>query len=282
MERLLADRSMNPNVRDVSRLFQAWRFQQHGSDNGADMFDHLEEIAAYNKAHGDGGRAAVQRFIGKSDSDEGRPLILAICSPIMCRAHKYVRQSAELVFMDATSSLDRFSCPTYILSTGSAAGAVPLGVFVVSNETTSTLTVGLDLLKSIMPPDAFFGKGSDTGPILFLTDELASQHEALRNAWPNARQLLCLFYYLQRWWKWLWEAKQGVNIDDRKVIMEFVRKLVYAETPEDLKRTLSNEIKDPSSKIVKYPNVNFEAHERDGRQRRRMGNGLSFLFVYAR
>ena len=256
VEKLLADRATNPNVQDVSRLFQAWRFQQHGSDHGPDMFDRLEEeVAAYNKSHDDSGRAAVQRFTGKSDSDEGKPLILAICSPIMYRAHKYIQQSSELVFMDATSSLDRFSCPTYILSTGSAAGAVPLGVFVVSNETASTITDGLDLLKSIMPSDAFFGKGGNAGPTLFLTDELASQRQALRKVWPNARQLLCLFHYLQRWWKWLWEAKQGVNIDDRKVIMEFVRKLVYAETLEDLRRFLSHELKDPSSKIVKYPNV---------------------------
>lgn len=56
--------------------------QQHGSDHGVDMFDRLE-VAAYNKAHDDGGRAAVQRFTGKNDSDEGKPLILAICSPIV-------------------------------------------------------------------------------------------------------------------------------------------------------------------------------------------------------
>ena len=85
------------------------------------------EVAAHNKAHGGSGRAAVQRFIGRTGSDEGKPLILAICSPIMYHAHKYVIQSAELVFMDATSSPDRFSCSTYILSTGSAAGAVSLG-----------------------------------------------------------------------------------------------------------------------------------------------------------
>lgn len=53
VEKLLADRATNPNVQDVSRLFQAWRFQQHGSDHGADMFDRLEEVAAYNKSHDD-------------------------------------------------------------------------------------------------------------------------------------------------------------------------------------------------------------------------------------
>ena len=87
----------------------------------------------------------------------------------MYHAHKYIQQSSELVFMDATSSLDRFSCPTYILTTGSVAGAILLGVFVVSNETAPTITNGLDLLKSTMPSGAFFGKGSNTGPTSFLT-----------------------------------------------------------------------------------------------------------------
>jgi len=254
-EKLIADRATNPNVQDVSRLFKAWRFQQHGSEHGADMFNCLEEVEVYNKAHSDSGRAAIQRFTGSSSSGGGQPLILAICSPIMYRAHRYIRQSSELVFMDATSSLDRFSCPTYILSTGSAAGAVPLGVFVISNETTSTIADGLNLLKSVMPSDAFFGKGGEAGPSLFLTDELATQREALGKVWPDSRQLLCLFHYLQRWWRWLWEAKQGVNMDDRKDIMQFIRKLVYAETSEDLGRIMSEELESSSSIVTKYPNV---------------------------
>ena len=36
----------------------------HGSDHGTDTFDHLEEIAEYNKACDDGGSTAVQQFIG--------------------------------------------------------------------------------------------------------------------------------------------------------------------------------------------------------------------------
>lgn len=173
----------------------------------------------------------------------------------MNRAHKYIRQSSELVFMDATSSLDRFSCPTYIISTGSAAGAIPLRVFVLSNETTATITdhEGLNLLKSILPSNVFFNKGcSEVGPALIITDELASQR---RNVWPNARLLLCLFHYLQRWWKWLWEGKQGIDKDDRKEIMQFVHKLVYTKQIKDLTTLVSEEIKDPSNKIAKYSNV---------------------------
>ena len=86
IERVLADRSTNPNVQDVSRMFDAWRFQQHGSEGGVSMFDHLErEVEAYNSTYNDeGGKAIVQRFIGKSsDVNEGQPFVLAICSPIM-------------------------------------------------------------------------------------------------------------------------------------------------------------------------------------------------------
>ena len=233
------------------------------------MFDHLEkEIKVYNEAHAqDGGRAIIQRFntstqfhegTTKSDTSQSngtQPLILAKCTPIMARAHKYVRQASELVFMDATSSLDRFSCPTFVLSTGCAAGAIPLGVFVVSDKSTSTIAAGLNLLKSIMPPDAFFGKGCETGPELFLTDEQASQREALRQVWPNARLLLCLFHYLQRWWRWLWERKQGVDLEDRKEIMQLIRILVYASSPLELSEIYHDITDSPTSLISIYPNV---------------------------
>ena len=85
IERVLADRSTNPNVQDVSRMFDAWQFQQHGSEGGVSMFDHLErEVEAYNSTYNDeGGKAIVQRFIGKSsDVNEGQPFVLAICSNI--------------------------------------------------------------------------------------------------------------------------------------------------------------------------------------------------------
>ena len=43
--------------------------------------------------------------------------------------------------------------------------------------------------------------------------------------------------------------------DDRKEIMQYVHKLVYAKEIKDLKALLSEEIKDSSSKIAKYSNV---------------------------
>ena len=101
----------------------------------------------------------------------------------------------------------------------------------------------------------FFGKGRDTGPELFLTDEQASQCEALRQVWPNVRLLLCLFHYLQRWWRWLWERKQGVDLEDWKEIMQLIRKLVYASSPLELSEIYHDITKSPTSLIANYPNV---------------------------
>ena len=89
-ETLLADRATNPNVQDVSRLFAAWRMQQHGPDSGQDMFDRLEkEVKTYNDTHSDdGGKAIIQccssQVTEKAEtsqsqsSSRGKPLILAI------------------------------------------------------------------------------------------------------------------------------------------------------------------------------------------------------------
>ena len=68
----LADRNINPTKSDFSRLFDEWRKQDMGSDNGKAMFDQLEaEISAYNVANSSTGRRAImQVFKGTSDCSE--------------------------------------------------------------------------------------------------------------------------------------------------------------------------------------------------------------------
>ena len=43
------------------------------------------------------------------------PLILAICTPLMARAHMLVQQASEVVFCDSTLSLDRFNTSVFIV-----------------------------------------------------------------------------------------------------------------------------------------------------------------------
>ncbi len=92
------------------------------------MFIKLEEtIKEYNQENGsEGGRAFLQKFERSIDGKmqkwedtpgEGinTPLVLAVCTPLMARAHAMIQQAGELVYCDSTASLDRCSCrPQYI------------------------------------------------------------------------------------------------------------------------------------------------------------------------
>ena len=101
-----------------------------GADNGKPLFDKLEmEILSYNEANSsNGGQAKLQIYqndsISSDDTDTEsevdskpqkkkrrrlQPMIIAICTPLMCRVHQNVQQSGEMFFCDATSFLDRFN-----------------------------------------------------------------------------------------------------------------------------------------------------------------------------
>lgn len=125
----LADRAINPSVKDICRLFQQWRKKHYGSEDGKPLFERLQvEVNKYNEAYSNqNGKAVFQWYKGGNCaiSDEtnedppppkkhkrelsDKPLILAICTLLMSRAHKYVCQAGELVFCDSSSSMDRFN-----------------------------------------------------------------------------------------------------------------------------------------------------------------------------
>ena len=61
----------------------------------------------------------------------------------MRSAHQHVQQSRDVMFIDATSSLDWQNTSIFILSTVTPGGAIPLGVIVTSDEQKETITEGL-------------------------------------------------------------------------------------------------------------------------------------------
>lgn len=208
--------------------------KQHGEPNGEKMFEKLEEVIKdYNERHLlQGGKAHLQKFERtrntkswswdiKPESSPDTPLVLAVCTPLMARAHTLLRQAGELVYCDSTASLDRYNCPTFIMSTASSGGGIPLGVVITSGESENTLTESFSHVRSVLPSNAFYGRGND-GPQLFITDDSEAEKNALANIWPEAKQLLCIFHCLQCWWKWLWDNTHGISKEDRQPIMHIV------------------------------------------------------------
>ena len=175
---------------------------------------------------------------------------------MMARAHKHIIQSGEMVFLDSTSSLDRYNTSVFILSAAHPGGGIPLRVILSSDEKEETITAGLKMLKEVLPKEAFHNNGPHNGPGIWMTDDSQSEKGALRNIWPSAVQLLCTFHFLQRRWTWLWEGKHHINNTDRVPLIKCFKQLVYARSESQLEEYYKS--LQQSQLTTKYPH--FKEH----------------------
>lgn len=224
----MADRAQNPLLQDICRLFRHWRENVYGADDGKNVFDKLQEKVDQYNAENEacGGKAFLQWYEAPvsdtADELEGKappakrkkreltekPLVLAICTPLMARAHRNVMQAGEIVFCDSSSSMDRFNTSVFILSTTTACSGIPLAVVMTSDETEETITWAMEKVKEVIPSDAFHGNGPGLGPAVFMIDDSVVEQAALSKCWPMAKILLCTFHFLQRRWTWLYDGKK--------------------------------------------------------------------------
>ena len=83
---MLADRAQNPNPQDVYRLYDKWRLNIYGNDNGKGLFEKLQQaVDTYNNQNENengGGQAVLQWYytckgqaseVSDSDGDEVGP-----------------------------------------------------------------------------------------------------------------------------------------------------------------------------------------------------------------
>ena len=103
---LLADRKYCPSFTDVKNMYGKWKIRK-GAPYGQEMFNTLEAIInEYNKKNSPkGGKCFLQTYENSGNSE--KPLIVAICTPLMSRVHR-LTQAGEMAFLDASGSLDRF------------------------------------------------------------------------------------------------------------------------------------------------------------------------------
>ena len=139
---MLADQAQNPNHQNVYQLYSKWKLGSYGNDNGKGPFEKLQQaVDAYNRMMGVEveGRQCCSGImlvkdklvkhqiviLRKLNHQEKRkitsansiPMILAICTSIVRRAHQHAQQSRDVVFIDATSTFDRQNTSIFILST---------------------------------------------------------------------------------------------------------------------------------------------------------------------
>ena len=269
---VLADRNINPNQQDVSRLFDKWREENLGPENGPKMFDMLDDyVKRYNLLNNQsGGCILVKRYCAtvndEASSDDEvtlppkkkqrceafkkeTPMSVLICTPLMARVHGHIPQAGEMMYVDSSSSMDRYNLSVFLLSTSHSGGGLPLGAMIVSDESASTVKDGLSQMLTILPKNAFYNAAD--GPGIIMTDDSESQRQALTATWPKATMLLCTFHVLQSFWTWLHDGKNKIHKEHRQVLMSKMKELVYAKSEQ----TLNSKYKDllSDSTVQLYP-----------------------------
>lgn len=229
LTKLLANRGQNPDYGYILHLFEQYRNNHLGGRNGMLMFQRLkDEVNNYNNSGQ--GRAIFQEY----DSQLGKAYILCIVTNLMSRIHEKIHQASELCYVDASASFEPLNTSVTLLYTSCVAGALPLGIIITSDELEITLKRGMDLLKELLPPYAFFGCGPNIGPLIFLTDDSSAERNALGSSWSQSKKLLCIFHVLQAFWRWLHNAKHNVNKEHRIPIMNIMKQILYAQTEVEM------------------------------------------------
>ncbi|KAK3931457.1 PKS-NRPS hybrid synthetase [Frankliniella fusca] len=221
--KVLADGSQCPTKQWCYHLYYNMFKENYGSPTGELMLQSLEKaVKKYNSECGSV-CAAFQKL--------GDETIIALCSPLMKRVHYFLKASGEIAFLDAGGGLDRQNNRVFPLLAPSVAGALPLGLVIVSSESEVTITAGLKLLMSLVPPEGFYGRGIK-GPAIFMTDDCTAERNALMNIFPDAILLLCLFHILQAFWRYVTDSKHKVNTKDQMYVFELFKEWCYIECEE--------------------------------------------------
>jgi thiamine monophosphate kinase len=96
-----ADHSVTPRQRDFCHIYEQYVQEKVGGKGDA-MYDRLVNILEDYKTSNQDATTSYKLYGG-----EDFPLLIVIISPLMKRVHKYIEQSGELVFIDATSNTEK-------------------------------------------------------------------------------------------------------------------------------------------------------------------------------
>ena len=197
-DEIFADRSKLPSIFWIHARFRKLMDREYGSSDGVDAFKKAEELVKKfdNECKQENPLPENEHYAKIIQTADGETIV-AVVDPFMRRVHSTVPQSGEIVMVDATSNLDRGDSKVFHFICPSTIGGLPLAELIITREDAATILSGLELLKSILPTFAFYGRGADIGPVCVMTDDCDAERKALASAWSTAILLLCLFHILQ-------------------------------------------------------------------------------------
>ena len=250
----LGDGAECPNLQWCYYQFYKSYEDAYGSFQGDKLYESLQSaVNDYNES---------MKSICAKMLKQNEEVIVAICSPLMKRVHT-LRSSGEIVFVDTGGGVDRDNYRFLLMVTPSICGALPLGVILLNSESEATLSKGLNTLQSIMPDNAFNGRGKQ-GPALVMTDDAPALRNSIAKLYTCAILLLCKFHVLQAFWDYVWDSQHGVlELEDKRTLFLLFKRVLNMETMEEFEKSYDFALEDET--LAKYPKV--LKHMKDLRRR---------------
>ncbi|KFM69857.1 hypothetical protein X975_10503, partial [Stegodyphus mimosarum] len=160
---IISDRYHCPDKSFCYRLYYKHFGKDYAAFGKKDMYTVLnDKISHYNTMLGE---TCVNGGMS------GTHYVIAVCTPLMKQLHS-LPQSGDLVYVElceSPGSKERAEHHVLLLLAHTAAGGIPLGAIIATNNNTAVLTLGFELLKQLLPDHAFCGRGI-IGPHAFLTE----------------------------------------------------------------------------------------------------------------
>ena len=123
---VLGDRSICPDYFWSFYFHQQWIKSKLGTRDGVDVVEKLEKfIKEYSEELQRKNPSENAEYLKMAQSPTGETVVV-ICDPFMRRVHKMIPQSGDLVFLDATSNLDRSDSKLFHFMTPSSIGGLPV------------------------------------------------------------------------------------------------------------------------------------------------------------
>lgn len=238
------DGSVCPSLKWCFYWYKKMFSETYGAQDGTEMIESLKKFVSDYNTECDSECAKVKTT--------GSDYIVALCSPLMKKVHQLIQGSGEMAFVDSGGGMDRHQSRVFMIMTPSVAGALPLGVVITSSESEVILKEAFQLYSSLLPEDAFYGRGLE-GPRIFMTDDCLAERNTLSSIFPSALLLLCIFHVLQAVWRWLLDSNHKIAKVDKPVLYDLFKNILNAETEEDLHKNFEAFKSHPVTQT--YPNA---------------------------
>ncbi len=217
----VSDRSICPDLHWVYKFYQKACERKFGSVKNREALQSLKT------------------FVSQQDSSICRMkelpngnFVVAIYTKLMQRISAW-STAAEVLFLDATGSADRFGLKVFLLVINPNCGGCPIGVVISSSETEEAITEAISLYLGMTDSSSFGGK---RGPENLISDDCTAEINALMRIFPKACHYLSIFHVLQAVYRYLVSSKNVISKCKkiRHLVYEYMKLMVYAENEEKL------------------------------------------------